>query len=111
MLLRRRSAPGRDQPGRVRDPIRVGYADIHDAEPGPHGMDMNTVIKNNSFRRYNVRTRQLIDLDAWEFYVGRYATLELSLIHISEPTRLLSISYAVFCLKKKKKIPEKWIYI
>eukprot|EP00658_Telonema_sp_P-2_P004175 TRINITY_DN11567_c0_g1_i6.p1 TRINITY_DN11567_c0_g1~~TRINITY_DN11567_c0_g1_i6.p1 ORF type:complete len:286 (+),score=55.11 TRINITY_DN11567_c0_g1_i6:550-1407(+) len=30
--------------------------------------------------------------------------LFLSLIHISEPTRLLSISYAVFCLKKKKKI-------
>src|SRR5678815_5313071 len=26
----------------------------------------------------------------------------LPLIHISEPTRLLSISYAVFCLKKKK---------
>src|SRR5678816_4733143 len=30
------------------------------------------------------------------------AAYELSLIHISEPTRLLSISYAVFCLKKKK---------
>src|SRR5678816_1710064 len=30
------------------------------------------------------------------------AANELSLIHISEPTRLLSISYAVFCLKKKK---------
>src|SRR5674536_142807 len=29
-------------------------------------------------------------------------TPALSLIHISEPTRLLSISYAVFCLKKKK---------
>src|SRR5678815_1892414 len=29
------------------------------------------------------------------------AALFLSLIHISEPTRLLSISYAVFCLKKK----------
>src|SRR5678815_4377597 len=29
--------------------------------------------------------------------------MHLSLIHISEPTRLLSISYAVFCLKKKKK--------
>src|SRR5665254_18089 len=26
----------------------------------------------------------------------------LSLIHISEPTRLLSTSYAVFCLKKHK---------
>src|SRR5450756_150788 len=28
----------------------------------------------------------------------------LSLIHISEPTRLGMNSYAVFCLKKKKKI-------
>ena len=27
---------------------------------------------------------------------------KLSLIHISEPTRLRCISYAVFCLKKKK---------
>src|SRR5678815_1246846 len=32
---------------------------------------------------------------------GRYQGQCLSLIHISEPTRLLSISYAVFCLKKK----------
>ena len=31
----------------------------------------------------------------------RLAVIDLSLIHISEPTRLLSISYAVFCLKKK----------
>src|SRR5680860_1714226 len=29
--------------------------------------------------------------------------LELSLIHISEPTRRTPISYAVFCLKKKNK--------
>src|SRR5665648_1283779 len=28
---------------------------------------------------------------------------KISLIHISEPTRLGMISYAVFCLKKKKK--------
>src|SRR5450756_1840097 len=33
----------------------------------------------------------------------RGASLGLSLIHISEPTRLGMISYAVFCLKKKKK--------
>eukprot|EP00658_Telonema_sp_P-2_P063493 TRINITY_DN52246_c0_g1_i1.p1 TRINITY_DN52246_c0_g1~~TRINITY_DN52246_c0_g1_i1.p1 ORF type:complete len:152 (+),score=22.54 TRINITY_DN52246_c0_g1_i1:540-995(+) len=32
---------------------------------------------------------------------GVEGILGLSLIHISEPTRLLSISYAVFCLKKK----------
>ena len=29
--------------------------------------------------------------------------MALSLIHISEPTRRTPISYAVFCLKKKKK--------
>src|SRR5665647_3705764 len=29
-------------------------------------------------------------------------TNDLSLIHISEPTRRTPISYAVFCLKKKK---------
>src|SRR5680860_1736121 len=29
--------------------------------------------------------------------------MHLSLIHISEPTRRTPISYAVFCLKKKKK--------
>ena len=34
---------------------------------------------------------------------------DLSLIHISEPTRLLSISYAVFCLKKKTR--TKIVYI
>ena len=31
----------------------------------------------------------------------------LSLIHISEPTRQAEISYAVFCLKKKKKKKSK----
>eukprot|EP00658_Telonema_sp_P-2_P046675 TRINITY_DN3494_c0_g1_i3.p1 TRINITY_DN3494_c0_g1~~TRINITY_DN3494_c0_g1_i3.p1 ORF type:complete len:1381 (+),score=277.70 TRINITY_DN3494_c0_g1_i3:236-4378(+) len=36
-------------------------------------------------------------------YDAKDADQYLSLIHISEPTRLLSISYAVFCLKKKKK--------
>eukprot|EP00658_Telonema_sp_P-2_P075807 TRINITY_DN6557_c0_g1_i4.p1 TRINITY_DN6557_c0_g1~~TRINITY_DN6557_c0_g1_i4.p1 ORF type:complete len:107 (+),score=11.60 TRINITY_DN6557_c0_g1_i4:690-1010(+) len=38
--------------------------------------------------------------------IGGDAIVALSLIHISEPTRLLSISYAVFCLKKKKKNKE-----
>ena len=33
----------------------------------------------------------------------REQVISLSLIHISEPTRLGMISYAVFCLKKKKK--------
>src|SRR5680860_1762771 len=33
----------------------------------------------------------------------------LSLIHISEPTRRTPISYAVFCLKKKKKKNNKTV--
>src|SRR5680860_1180161 len=39
------------------------------------------------------------------FLVGTFMfyILKLSLIHISEPTRRTPISYAVFCLKKKKK--------
>src|SRR5450756_2812767 len=36
-----------------------------------------------------------------------YHDMHLSLIHISEPTRLGMISYAVFCLKKKKKKKNK----
>ena len=43
-------------------------------------------------------------LEARADVVGVDAVADLSLIHISEPTRLLSISYAVFCLKKKNKI-------
>ena len=40
-------------------------------------------------------------------YYWRVGTMDnLSLIHISEPTRLLSISYAVFCLKKKTKTKQ-----
>src|SRR5450759_662938 len=40
----------------------------------------------------------------YRFHAGRgLRGHSLSLIHISEPTRLGMISYAVFCLKKKKK--------
>src|SRR5665647_1454965 len=41
----------------------------------------------------------------WKGHSNRDRIMErmLSLIHISEPTRRTPISYAVFCLKKKKK--------
>src|SRR5450756_2405058 len=41
------------------------------------------------------------DADAMQA-AGHLVAAALSLIHISEPTRLGMISYAVFCLKKKK---------
>ena len=50
-----------------------------------------------------IRRRQLgtSDLVVSDVCLGTM-TWGLSLIHISEPTRLGMISYAVFCLKKKR---------
>ena len=42
--------------------------------------------------------------DGFCLWSSEYTDYDLSLIHISEPTRRTPISYAVFCLKKKKKI-------
>ena len=51
----------------------------------------------------NIPVDQGFDKEEFKFEGFRLAkSMYLSLIHISEPTRLLSISYAVFCLKKKK---------
>eukprot|EP00658_Telonema_sp_P-2_P039348 TRINITY_DN2815_c0_g1_i1.p1 TRINITY_DN2815_c0_g1~~TRINITY_DN2815_c0_g1_i1.p1 ORF type:complete len:155 (-),score=77.46 TRINITY_DN2815_c0_g1_i1:16-480(-) len=53
----------------------------------------------------NASVRKLSTASNGKFEVNkikRSKGKKLSLIHISEPTRLLSISYAVFCLKKKK---------
>ena len=41
-------------------------------------------------------------VDANVIVRGIRGVIDLSLIHISEPTRRRGISYAVFCLKKKK---------
>src|SRR5450756_2871149 len=41
--------------------------------------------------------------DTYASTTGVRVNYNLSLIHISEPTRLGMISYAVFCLKKKTK--------
>ena len=47
--------------------------------------------------------------DGWSMrvLVEELIALYLSLIHISEPTRQAEISYAVFCLKKKKQNKKK----
>src|SRR5450759_5581509 len=46
--------------------------------------------------------RQELKLLGFKKIKVSYVCPNLSLIHISEPTRLGMISYAVFCLKKKK---------
>ena len=40
-------------------------------------------------------------------YYDKGMSVNLSLIHISEPTRRTPISYAVFCLKKKNELTQK----
>src|SRR5678815_1858013 len=77
------------------------------------GMHFNQGMANyGSVPRITIYTRSIhfIKLFTASQQVMRHGILRkisrdiygLSLIHISEPTRLLSISYAVFCLKKKK---------
>src|SRR5678816_1121145 len=56
------------------------------------GKRFRALSDQDKYNQVQLMTMSAVDfLDQW-----------LSLIHISEPTRLLSISYAVFCLKKKK---------
>ena len=60
-----------------------------------------TVTQPAAFRAYLLeQLRPLAGEYGVRISVGR-SEQELSLIHISEPTRPLYISYAVFCLKKK----------
>ena len=44
----------------------------------------------------------IVHLDLINGLSSKEVAVDLSLIHISEPTRQAEISYAVFCLKKKK---------
>ena len=69
---------------------RAGQPVLEEAAPGPRNLDEHGV---------------LVDVQGYQVDAEGYrlnAAGALSLIHISEPTRPLYISYAVFCLKKKK---------
>ncbi|KQI07115.1 hypothetical protein K777_10155, partial [Campylobacter coli CVM 41970] len=63
--------------------------------------DDKTFKQINGTNYYGVFKQGLVSDITLEVFNPKQS-LQLSLIHISEPTRLLSISYAVFCLKKKK---------
>src|SRR5678816_998637 len=59
--------------------------------------------KHKDVRYLDIHENDRLDEKLVASWIRQASELPLSLIHISEPTRLLSISYAVFCLKKKKK--------
>src|SRR5678809_1346284 len=64
-------------------------------------------VRRVSYSVENARVEQRTDLDKLVMEIETNGAISpeeaiLSLIHISEPTRQAEISYAVFCLKKKK---------
>src|SRR5665648_948257 len=69
-------------------------SNIYDEIPQSHFM---THTYTSTFAIYALQK-----LFSTYYYASGRKFLDLSLIHISEPTRLGMISYAVFCLKKKK---------
>src|SRR5450759_5868966 len=61
------------------------------------GMRCSEIVHGDLVAQATVITHRLLQTCS----VFHRRLLDLSLIHISEPTRLGMISYAVFCLKKK----------
>ena len=84
-----------------------GRALSSDVEPKYLNSPENKVFqKKNNLYALNL-TRQEMGKEGMAIIVEGYMDVialyqSLSLIHISEPTRQAEISYAVFCLKKKK---------
>src|SRR5450756_1325842 len=70
-----------------------------DAVPGD--VVVTEQLGQDAFGRIGAQTAKQVVLQRLR-EAERDVVYDLSLIHISEPTRLGMISYAVFCLKKKK---------
>src|SRR5678815_6102967 len=64
--------------------------------PGMNGADFLLIVKERIPLAQRIMLTGHADQRAIEEAINR-SEIFLSLIHISEPTRLLSISYAVFC--------------
>src|SRR5665648_425220 len=69
--------------------------------------EINRLIKEGGLSESNINSERAIISKVTEKQNDEMSSytrvlFNLSLIHISEPTRLGMISYAVFCLKKKK---------
>ena len=98
-----------------------GSEDLIDGADAPAFVNAGLFEEQSSLNSYEIVNGQIdFDVEQYDLNVAFYGRnifdtefdstgfsfvalgLPLSLIHISEPTRPLYISYAVFCLKKKK---------
>src|SRR5674476_568713 len=80
----------------------IGLLDTPTA--GDYKLNGQPVANLDFAERSRIRNREIGFIFQSFNLIGDLTVYELSLIHISEPTRQAEISYAVFCLKKKKKI-------
>src|SRR5678816_2120161 len=78
---------------RVKSGVQVIYNDLMNDERAFPGQQRTNTATGS--------VQQGLDVNLYRSFnaEGAVYVQDLSLIHISEPTRLLSISYAVFCLK------------
>src|SRR5665213_3023948 len=85
-----------DNPGRAVRPLAI---------TGTNGKTTTAYLLRHLMGKVNVRCGMIgtVEIDDGRSRREASMTTPLSLIHISEPTRQAEISYAVFCLKKKKK--------
>ena len=89
----------------------IDNCDILVGNPGKHvelnRPNLKAILLNSAGSDYYIQEGVLHAATRLANASGSYgkaiAEHTLSLIHISEPTRQAEISYAVFCLKKKKK--------
>src|SRR5450756_816181 len=98
---------GRRELERIELPERtedVWHGYMNDVSPGQlYGYRVHGPYEPEHGHRFNANK---LLLDPYARRLAGRLVWSLSLIHISEPTRLGMISYAVFCLKKKKKNPN-----
>src|SRR5450756_1807170 len=90
-----------DQDEALRDRIR---AQAIREVLGEHSVVVSEDGLYESLRHIDVLRRDVREMRDWTLTTSSQIgfVLTQALIHISEPTRLGMISYAVFCLKKKK---------
>src|SRR5678815_4079932 len=87
----------------TRSNVITGKGIGHLRGEGGGGMPESSRVEleeNRMPKRLAFSVRELATEPSDRIRGGKADLQKLSLIHISEPTRLLSISYAVFCLKK-----------
>ncbi|GAB5869100.1 isoleucine--tRNA ligase [Staphylococcus aureus] len=89
---------------KIRNTLRFMLGNINDFNPDTDSITESELLEVDRYLLNRLREFTASTINNYENfdYLNIYQEVQnLSLIHISEPTRLALISYAVFCLKKR----------